>query len=228
MKTIIVASRFASIEAPRAREKLANYLEAVLRSQAKPVVISSETPHVDSFIEAADGLLLTGGGDIPGHFWGSSSECPYDPVTEKRAAFEIPLIQKMHELQKPILGICLGSQMINVAFGGTLIEDLNQPGQAETHQKRKDGLSNTHPVLIQSPSRLSTIFSPRLIVNSRHHQAIKESAQKFRVSAISEDNVIEAIERDDHPWLVGVQWHPEDMLDHPEQALLFKKFIEAC
>ncbi len=238
----------------QAKTKLQNYIQAVEKSGAIPFLITPfENPDYESILSKVDGILLTGGGDIPSYFWGEKDLKPAspsdDPTTyhitkgksdvvgqaqrasdrwwdENRAKFEIPLIQKVQEKDIPVLGICLGMQAINVAMGGSLYLDLTDPISSGLHCRKKDGSSSYHKVNIAPDSRLSKIFPSEIQVNSRHHQAIKNIASGFKVCARAEDDVIEAIENPKVKWMLGVQWHPEDLFE--KQQKLFESFVQAC
>lgn len=196
------------------------------------------------FLSRFDGLLLSGGPDVhpaaypsppsfPGQTWDQviaahdmSVDAPRDPV-------EIALTRAAMETGQPILGICRGFQVLNVALGGRLILHI-EPGLG--HRARPDGTSGQHTIRIEPGSRVASVLgtSGMLRVNSRHHQGVSRDllAEGLSASATAEDEVIiEAIEAVGHPWLVGVQWHPERIQDeecHRASRPLFADFIRAC
>ena len=208
-------------------EKLKNYFKAVETAGGQYKVLSAYIPYTRQDLEALDGFILTGGGDIPSYFYAELSDQIPDLRTQKRAQFEIPLIQWAAKRQKPVLGICLGLQMMNVAFGGSLFQDLD-PERFCLHQRKEGGPSGQHTVKLESSSKLREFLPEQIIVNSRHHQAVKQLARNFRINARSEDGLIEGIEHEKSSWMIGVQWHPEDMQDSTEQCRLFSEFIKKC
>lgn len=212
------------------KTKLENYIKAIQSSGGEPVLITSCEPSDDlSILDHLRGLLLTGGGDIPSYLWGEKSEVPIRPVDEKRAKYEISLVKKAYEKKIPMLGICLGMQVMNVSLGGTLYLDLTDPISAKLHRRKEDGSSSYHEVKVNPQSKLGGILSPSTEVNSRHHQAIRNLASDFKICAQAKDGIIEAIESKKSQWAVGVQWHPEDLFEKVlSQRRLFEIFISAC
>jgi putative glutamine amidotransferase len=131
----------------------------------------------------------------------------------------------------PILGICRGIQMINVKFGGTLIQDIPSDTELERdHRQRGSRAELTHTVTVTEPeSALAGVVTGSCRVNSLHHQAIKRVGRGLKVTAHSEDGLVEAVESaEDYPFLMAVQWHPEELVDHPEQRKIFEQFIAKC
>lgn len=179
-----------------------------------------------------DGVLFSGGPDV-------NPECYEEPVKYRdlvsldnpRDAFEFDLLDQALKERIPILGICRGIQMINVKMGGTLYQDLNRdlPVERDHHQSgpRSDA---THSVVVTEPqSVLAGAFTGNCRVNSLHHQAIRGLGRGLKRTAYSEDGLCEAIESaDDYPFLLAVQWHPEEMVDHPEQRRIFEQFVAKC
>ncbi len=227
---IAIITGFQEPLSVQAKAKLENYIQAIKKSGGLPFLISAHEdiqPH--ELLSKMDGLLLTGGGDIPAHFWGEKDVKDPTPSEENRARFELPLIQKAHKKDIPIFGICLGMQAINVAMGGSLHLDLTDPQSSKLHCRKQDGSSSSHAITIASDSKLSKIFPSEIEVNSRHHQAVKNLANGFKISAQAKDNVVEAIESLNSKWILGVQWHPEDLFESSLlQQKLFETFIHAC
>ena len=173
-------------------------------------------------LDDAGGLLLMGGADVNPDLYGEDRAPETDEPDDDRDAIELWLLADALSRNLPILAICRGMQLLNVAHGGTLIQHL-QP--VEKHQVRSaDKSSPVHPIKIVPGTILARIAGARLEVNSRHHQAVGKVGGGLLVSARSDDGLIEAIELPDRPFVVGVQWHPEDQ---PEHLPLFQAFAAA-
>ncbi|MBI1883362.1 MAG: gamma-glutamyl-gamma-aminobutyrate hydrolase family protein [Chlamydiae bacterium] len=210
-------------------DAVTNYFQAVSDSGGEPRLLSPLDASSASPLSYIHGLLLTGGGDIPSYFWGEKSDIPPKSKDERRAKFEIPLIRQAAQQKIPILGICLGLQAINVAFGGSLYTDFTTTAHSQLHCRKLDGSSSYHKIEVLEKTKLREILPPVTEVNSRHHQAIKRLGKGLQICAVAQDGIIEGIEGKDFPWLIGVQWHPEDLFqDHPTQHKIFEKFVEAC
>ncbi len=183
--------------------------------------------------ERLDGLLLPGGPDVRPSVYGQ----PQHPMTlvidDPRDALELTLARWAAEDDLPVLGICRGHQVLNVALGGTLVQDI--PSQVETTLKhdQPDGLpraNRLHTVEIAEDSHLASILSEtRLSVNSLHHQSVAEVAPAVKVTATAPDGVVEALEVPGKPFMLSVQWHPEDLYaEDPAMARLFEAFVSAA
>jgi putative glutamine amidotransferase len=165
-------------------------------------------------LDSLDGLLLTGGSDINPARYGQSN-AGSDEVDDVRDELEIRLLREALAVHRPVLGICRGLQLLNVACGGTLVQHL---GSSEVHRQRPQGVEagkhpGAHRVWVAPETRLAGIMGAGgCDVNSRHHQAIENLGQGLIVSAIAEDGVIEAVEMPGAAFAVAVQWHPEDRI----------------
>jgi putative glutamine amidotransferase len=228
------------------------YVAAIYDAHGLPIVIPVPGIHLrdrygalaERVIEGLDGLLLTGGPDIDAGCYGEENFSFNGAFTEERDFFELELCKTAMKLKKPILGICRGEQLLNVAMGGTLFQDITKqhPGKdLFLHQQKAPSHTGVHDVDLVPDSRAARILlSPEegrkaVRVNSFHHQAVKEAAPGFRVTAVAGDGIVEAIEPlpggefAAHPFVIGVQWHPERMYKyHASAARLFAKFAEAC
>jgi len=211
----------------------ATYLAALENAGLVPIVV----PAVDvessrAVLERVDALVLTGGEDVSPARYGEAPHPALGRISDERDAAEIALVQAAHELRVPTLAICRGVQILNVALGGTLIQDIpSQVGAEINHDPDTPRTSQSHGAEIATDSRLARALGvTRMQVNSVHHQAIRRVAPTLRVVATAPDGVIEAVETapDDAWWCVGVQWHPEDLFERSERdARLFSALAGA-
>lgn len=197
-----------------------------------PVVLPnlSGEDEVKVLAEKLDGLLLTGGGDIDPLLFNEEPHKELGEVTPRRDFFEIALAKEILKLNKPIFGICRGSQILNVASGGTLYQDIysQKDGELLQHLQKAPREHAAHFVQVEEETMLFDIVkSNKIKVNTFHHQAVKGVGEGIKVSSRASDSVIESIESVEHKFALGVQWHPEYLKDEASQEL-FKAFIAAC
>lgn len=221
------AARFVAVTTSIRREDDTNrvglstsYLQAVKNAGLVPVLLP---PVYDSFtakatLDRVDALLLTGGGDVHPDYYGDTERHEVRGLSRARDESELALIQAAKEMRIPTLGICRGIQIVNVAFGGTLIQDIRSdwPGAlAHDESARKARL---HPVSLEPGSLAAkALQSTELNVNSLHHQAIDRLGQGLLVTGRAPDGIVEAAESTDPDWwALCVQWHPEDLVDEPQ------------
>ena len=178
-----------------------------------------------------DGFVFTGGQDVAPSLFGQEKipECGYQaPIRDNQ---EIWMLRRLKELGKPVLGICRGLQVMNVAFGGTLIQDIpvQRPSRVVHLQQMPYELPH-HQVTIRRDSLLfSLVEKEHLSVNSMHHQAVLDVANGFIVTALAEDGLVEAIELPDQQFFLGVQWHPEHMWqDYTSAREIWRGLVNAC
>ena len=216
--------------------KLEDYRQAILHVGGEPRILDPSMP-IEQALAGIDGLMLTGGDDVAPSRYGEEAHPTVVEAEAGRDEFEIGLINSARARQLPILAICRGVQMLNVACGGTLVQDIpSQLTGALTHSLPVPpnlAYSLAHEVWVEKDSLLSKLLRERLAddtceVNSRHHQAVKEVARGFRVSATAPDGVIEAIEDPAATFCLGVQWHPENFFRTGEFRSLFEGFVEAA
>ena len=194
------------------------YSDAVVRAGGVPVLIPP-TINTTLYAKSINGLLIPGGDDLNPFYYNEAEIFRVNPVSKKRSDFEISLLQEVINLNKPVLGICYGMQLMNVFFGGLLYQDIDLQVSVEINHKK-----NYHMIVITENRFLKKgTFS----VNSTHHQAIKELGRGLLAFAFSTDNLIEAFCKEDYPFLIGVQWHPELMIEDENALSLFKSFVEA-
>ena len=194
----------------------AAYVRAVLAAGGVPLVLSPlmGASMAARALEGVDGLLLTGGEDMDPDWYGAPPSPFLSPPSRDRDLFELALFAVARQRELPILGVCRGIQLINVALGGTLYQDLpsERPGTVE-HRPEGPREARSHRVRLQTGSRAAAALGATgLTVNSSHHQAIKDLAPGLLATGWTDDELIEAAETSaDAPWLLAVQWHPEEM-----------------
>lgn len=199
-----------------------------------PVLIPSELDESDwmELYLRLDGILLSGGGDIAVERYNGLPHPRVDGVDEARDALEFGLLNSAIKEGKPFLGICRGSQVVNVGLGGTLythVEDQHPDALKHDYFPNFSRNRLSHPVRVDEGSRLAEIVGePVLQVNSLHHQGIKDLAPRLKPIAYAPDGLIEAVELSDHPFGLAVQWHPEWLTDQQPTRNLFKAFVNSA
>ncbi len=214
--------------------KMEDYLESVRRAGGEPVdvMIGSETP--EHLLSRVDGLMLTGGGDVDPALYGDAPHDTFEAAESGRDAYEMALARAAVKSGIPFLAICRGMQVLNVAMGGTLVQDIpSQITGALDHAVPQPRFHIAHEVWVSKDSRLATLLADHMEdgetchVNSRHHQSVKDVAKGFNVTATSPDGVIEAMEKPDEAFCVAVQWHPENFWRTGEFRELFEGLVQA-
>lgn len=201
------------------------YVSAAVKAGATPVLIplTGDKAVLENILSLIDGLVLSGGGDIHPSFFGEELHPAVTDYNLDRDRYDLALVRSAAERQMPIMGICRGHQVINVAFGGTLIQDIPSqvPDSKIVHSQPEDRDVATHSVKINPESMLYRIVGQTgLPVNSFHHQAVKTVAPGFRAVAFSEDGTVEAIESTEGKTVFGLQWHPETMAAAGNKVML--------
>lgn len=223
-----------------------DYVSSVLRAGGTPVVICpadgrksvskeclqdprdffsnlQSDDYISSIADLLDGLLLSGGNDIHPFYYGEKVSVPWKClkiIPKLRIEYELCLLKEMLKMGKPVLGICLGMQLLNTAFGGALYQDLLY--QKASVLNHKDTVHNIN-ILQQHALEINT---SSYIVNSTHHQAVKRLGEGLELFALSDDNLIEGFYKKDYPFLVGIQWHPERMPDNELSLNIFDLFVK--
>lgn len=192
------------------------YHQAVEKAGGLPIFLPNleNLKLIEDILSLTNGLLVSGGGDVSPKLYNQKVKAKLIPPVRERDEFEMELIQQAGKRKLPILGICRGMQVINVAFGGSLYQDFKLNPTYLNHRRRGNLYLRKHEMKIEKNSQLySIIRKDKLTVNTSHHQMIDMLSPDFKVSAVSvEDKVIEAIEHKTKP-ILGVQWHPEVMGD---------------
>lgn len=214
---------------------LPSYLDAITDSGGIPVIlpIIDNEEDIKSLVNKLDGFLFAGGQDINPEIYNEkkSNHCGY--INAARDKMEKSLLNEILNIDKPVLAICRGFQLLNSYLGGALYQDIKidrNNNEDSIHRQEKPYNKPSHKVKIKSDSLLFDIIKKEeIMVNSMHHQAIKKVSPNVSEAAISEDGIIESIYMKDKNFVLGVQWHPEHLYkDYKEQFNIFKKFISRC
>lgn len=207
------------------------YVAMVARAGAIPVIVPIVATREEAreVLERLDGLVMTGGADMDPALYGGTARATDDPAPAERVKSDFAYAAAAKEMARPTLGVCLGCQVMNVADGGTLLQHIAEDLPGARRHEDDDGVSPDHDVSIEPGTRLRAILGvDRLRVNSYHHQSVAEVGRGWRPAARGDDGVIEAIERDDLPFFVAVQWHPERMPDADATRRLMAALLAAA
>jgi putative glutamine amidotransferase len=208
-----------------------DYVSAVRAAGGEPRVLTPDHDPLPEALDRCDGVLLTGGADVDPTRYGESKRHATLTVEPARDAYELALVDAAFERRLPILAICRGIQLLNVARGGTLYQDLpDQAPSAVNHRIKEPSDAMAHDVAIAPDTRLSTLLdgAPTVAVNSRHHQAVRDAAPGFIISATAPDGIVEGIELPGEAFCVAVQWHPENFWRSGRFLSLFEGLIAAA
>ena len=205
------------------------YLDFLLDSGALPFPIApTQNPdQLDAVLDHLDGILFTGGLDLDPSLWREKPHPKTKLLHARRQQFEFTLYEAVQKRRLPIMGICLGIQMINVAHGGSLYQHIGEfPGKIDHGQ---DGRSTEHKVTLDRGSRLFALLkTDNLTVPSCHHQGVNRLGDGLLAAAVAGDGVVEAVERVEYPFLMAVQWHPERDPGNPISRTILKEFLSAA
>ena len=210
-----------------------SYTNAIVKAGGLPILIPSmlaEEDFLDLYSRVA-GILFTGGGDVALEYFNGSDHPRIGEVDKGRDTTEISLMRIAVNDGKPVLGICRGAQVMNIALGGTLYTHIHDQLKGALDHDYPGDLRRVlvHPVNVDENTRSAEIFGENLLnVNSLHHQGLKDIAPGLRAAGYSPDGLVEVVEIPDHPYAVSVQWHPEWLTDQVPMQRLFKSFVEAA
>jgi putative glutamine amidotransferase len=202
------------------------YCNAVIAAGGTPLAIPvvANAADVKPLLDLVQGVLLVGGDDYPADWYGKKPLPTDTALTPERAKFDREFVKLVYDTDLPVLGVCGGMQLTAIWAGGTLVQHLGEG----VHRNGKEGFTR-HDILIEPDSKFARVMgAAKISVNSQHHQAVEKVAGPLRVSARSPDGVIEAMEFKDHPFRIGIQWHPERMPDDPKMRGLYKAFVAAA
>ncbi len=204
-----------------------DYVDAIQQAGGVPILL----PHLQgddlsALLKKLQGILLIGGDDYSPALYGEKPHHTLEPIHPLREKFDLELAkQVLYSKKMPVLGICGGSQLMNIVLGGSLIQDIpsNVPGSKITHSS--SGKNNTHLVYLEDESKLAEIYNQTTLhVPTSHHQSVKKLGIGIKAAAHAEDGIIEAIELTEHSFAIGVQWHPER--DYDNNQVLFAELIK--
>ena len=205
------------------------YVEALRRSGAIPLLLPPQPENVPELVARLDGVLLARGADCDPAVYGEACHPSLEPLDRRRQDNDLALAKWARERGVPALGICLGVQLMNVAAGGTLIQDIDSQHPTTIRHAREAEHRVRLDVRIVEGTGLSRIVAERTPnVNSSHHQAIGRVGEGLRVTATAPDGIVEGVEDPRHRFYQGVQWHPEDMDGEDSAAALFRAFVAAA
>ena len=206
---------------------------AIENNGGLPILTSfyKEEDDIKAMVEMADGIFFTGGEDLEPALYGEEKQAYCGDTAPARDTFEMKVMQYALELDKPILCLCRGSQLLNAYLGGTLYQDI--PTQAPSdiaHVNMAEVLHGSHTVNITDKDSFlyKAVGVEELTVNTTHHQGVKDVAPGLSVVATAPDGMVEATQLKSKTWVVACQWHPEIMVEEPQHKQIFTAFIEAC
>jgi putative glutamine amidotransferase len=205
------------------------YVDSLRQAGAVPVLIPPQPENAEEIVRELDGIVLAGGEDCDPAAYGEERHPSVEPMDPRRQNNDLTLARVARERGIPTLGICLGLQVMNVAAGGSLVQDIHSQLPTDIEHVSEPEDRARHDVRIEPGTRLAGIIrAGNLNVNSSHHQAIRNVGEGFRVTAYAPDGIVEGIEDPGHPFYIGVQWHPEDMKGENSASSLFGAFVDAA
>lgn len=207
-----------------------NYIDVVRRAGGVPILLPPGETNLDRILNLVDGLIFTGGGDIdPDHYDGDAHPAIYR-VDPERDAFELALAKRAVQSNLALLGICRGLQVLNIASGGRLLPHVPDAFGTDVLHREEPLNPTRHPVEVVPGSLLADIVgTSSMEIVSWHHQAVPTVPPGWRATAFAPDGLIEALEHEEHPWAIALQWHPElSAAEDPLQQRIFDAFIQAA
>lgn len=211
------------------------YLRAIRAAGGIPLILplESKTEELEQLVDTFDAVLFTGGPDLHPFYFGEETQAHCGNVCLKRDTMELELLSLVMAAKKPVLGICRGIQLLNIALGGDIYQDI----PSQFHEDFP--IAHTQPFYYDTPSHTVSVVPGTLLsditqcselkVNSMHHQAVRKTAAGLTVSGYAPGHLTEAIEKPDYPFFLGVQWHPEYLWEQDAAAArIFATFVDAC
>lgn len=223
----------AEIDNERAAKVQYSYVSAIEEAGGSPLLLpyATDSESFERFASVCDGFFFTGGADVDPHRYGEEPTSFCGPISYFRDELEFKAFEEVMKTDKPILAVCRGAQLVNVALGGTLYQDI--PSEIDTpisHKQTEDKDRPSHGVRILADTPLfSLIGKERMSANSFHHQAIKKIGTGLKIMALADDGIVEAVYHTQKRYLRAYQWHPERLCDkNDDNSLIFLDFINAC
>lgn len=209
------------------------YVVSITKADGVPVILPVKIDEADMepYLNMCDGFLFSGGIDISPSYYNEEPHLKLGQTSLDLDKTQITFMQKALKTGKPILGICRGHQVLTVATGGTLYQDLSEhEGTYVKHFQETHNGDYSHKVTLEPDSLISGLFDKTIYTNSFHHQSAKDLGEGVRAIAYSQDHIIEAIQVENHKFALGIQWHPEAMFAHGDESMrpIFDAFISAC
>ncbi|GAB4381721.1 MAG: gamma-glutamyl-gamma-aminobutyrate hydrolase family protein [Elainellaceae cyanobacterium] len=206
------------------------YVDAVRFAGGTPILLPPGEPNPACLLDALDGLIFAGGGDLNPALYGGEPHHTIYLVDEERDLFELALAKAVLMTEIPVLGICRGMQVLNVATGGNLVTHVPDVyGDRIMHRLDHPRRPIQHPITVVSETRLSAIVGAvDISVVSWHHQAVRQFSPEWQVVAHAADGLVEALEHQHHPWMMAVQWHPELSPQDSAHQQLFQALVKAA
>ena len=193
-----------------------------------PICPTDNILQLSAILGHLDGIMFTGGGDIDSALWGEQLHKKAKLIHPRRQRFELMLYEQARKVELPILALCLGMQLINVAHGGSLHQHLPDLDLDEDVDHGNQDRLVEHPITLDTDSRFTQwVKTDRMNVNSGHHQSVNKLGDGLTSLAVSDDQIVEAYKANDYPFLLAVQWHPERDLANQLNRLIFEKFLQA-
>lgn len=218
-------------ESGTAYESPMTYASAVEKAGGLPILLPyrSDLSLIQQYVDLVDGMLFTGGHDLDARGWGEENHPKIRPVDPAREKFERALMAEVEKRRTPTLGICFGSQLMNVTRGGTLIQFLPEMERenALEHRRMEKGVETRHEVLLDPEAGAYKLLGKKeIFANSSHKQSVGKVGRGLRIIAKSPDGIIEGVEDPTMPLWLGVQWHPERLVGEPDHERFFTLLVE--
>lgn len=206
-----------------------DYIQSVEKAGGNPIVlpVMNDIDNIESQIKMCDGIVFTGGCDIHPKFFNGESNVKSGFSYSRIDEYQIRVMKKALELNKPSLCICRGHQLLNVVCGGTLYQDISEIGDnALKHEQESPRFEATHKIKTADNTVVREIFGEQVWVNSFHHQCINKLGKDLKVAAVASDGIIESVQHEGKNFFVGIQWHPEIMISFDSFMLpLFERLV---
>lgn len=204
------------------------YTDAVRQAGGLPILLTPGEDNIEQLFDLVDGIIFAGGGDFDAALFQQKPHVTIDRVDPERDGFEMALAKYVLGKSKPVLGICRGFQLLNIATGGDLIQHLPDEVKNLIPHRSANNQEVEHEVKLKEGCRLQEIFEKTSFkIVSKHHQGLGKISEDWEVVGHSEDGVVEAMEHKNHPWMMAVLWHPELALDDPDNQKIIQALVES-